>query len=501
MKTTTRTIFFCFSLASVASMAQAQPSSPPPEQAGAPTAVTLPDTPAGKQFAAWLAALNTGKRETLRQFIGEHFAPPPNGTLPADGIADRHFGIYNGTRGLDLRKIANSSPERITAVVQARRMGNWMTVGMTVNAQPPQNILGMGFRNTAAPVDLLPRNKPTEKEIRDKVDDLLTKLVESDAFSGVVLVAMDGRPIYQRACGLASRAWNAPNRIDTKFNIASIGKMFTAVAVAQLVEQGKLSYDDTLGKILPDHSNKDVGQKVTVRHLLTHTSGLTEARTSTQGDKSFRKTFRTIKEHLPSSPNDTLKFEPGTKFEYSNYGYLVLGAIIEKVSGQDYYNYIREHIYMPAGMTNSDCYELDTDPPNLATGYMDAPGRTRRSNIFMLPVKGLSHGLGCYSTAEDLVKFATALRNHTLLNAKSTDLVWTGKVDYTEPGSQYGYGFIVKPYNGTRVIGRGGGWFGITNKFDMYPDLGYTVVILTNIDSDPNAIAFRLREWLTQGHP
>jgi CubicO group peptidase (beta-lactamase class C family) len=499
MRATTRA--FLVSLIWAASTAQAQ-TSPPPEQVGAPAPVTLPDTPAGKQLAAWLAALNTGQRETLRQFVAENFAPPPNGTLPIDGIAGRHFGTYNSTRGLDVRKIETSSPERVTAVVQARRLGNWMTVGMNVTAQPPHKILGMGFRNTAAPAELLPRNRLTEKEIGEKVDDLLTKLVESNAFSGVVVVALDGRPIYQRACGLASRAWNAPNRADTKFNVASLGKMFTAVAVAQLVEQGKLSYDDTLGKILPGYSDGDIGRKVTVRHLLTHTSGLTEARTSTAEAmvKSFRQGFRTLKEYLPSPPNDTLKFEPGAKYEYSNYGYLLLGAIVEKVSGQDYYSYIREHIDQPAGMADTDCYELDADPPGLATGYMDAPGGTRRSNVFTLPVKGLPYGCG-YSTAGDLIKFAEALRNHTLLSAKSTELVWTGRANYTEPGSQYGYGFIVKPYNGTRVIGHGGGWFGITNKFDMYPDLGYTVVILSNIDSDPNAIAFRLREWLTQGRP
>lgn len=492
MRTITAAILLC--LMSVTLPAQPPPTSSPPEQAQAVT--TLPETPAGKQFAAWLAALNTGRRETLRQFITENYAPPPNGPLPVERITDRQFQSFLDTGGFDVRKIAASSPEKIAVVVQAKRTGNWMVVGLTVGAQPPHNILGMGFRNSEAPADLLPRDKLTEQEIRDKVDGFLTKLIEADAFSGVVLVAKDGRPIYQRASGLASRTWNAPNRIDTKFNIASIGKMFTAVAIAQLVEKGKLSYEDTLGTVLPDYPNKDLAQKVTVHHLLTHTSGLTE--NAPPGDQPFRRGFRTVKEYLSSSAHDTLKFEPGSRLEYSSYGYLVLGAIIEHASGQDYYDYIRDHIYKPADMTNSDCYELDTDPPNLATGYMDAPNRTRRSNIFMLPVKGLPYGLG-YSTAEDLVKFARALGDRKLLDAKSTDLIWTGRVDYTESDSRYGYGFIVKRYNGTRIIGHGGGWVGITNKFEMYPDLGYTVVILSNIDSDPNSIASKLREWLTQG--
>jgi D-alanyl-D-alanine carboxypeptidase len=210
--------------------------------------------------------------------------------------------------------------------------------------------------------------------------------------------------------------------------------------------------------------------------------------------------FRTITEYLASSPpNETLKFEPGTKYDYSNYGYLLLGAIIEKASGQNYYDYIRDHIYKPAGMTNSDSYELNTDPPNLAAGYEDGPNGSRLNNIFKLPVKGMPFGLG-YSTVEDLLKFHMALRDGKLLSAKSLEIVWTGKVDaYVD--NQYGYGFFVKRYNGTRIVGHGGGYDGITNQMDMYPDLGYTVVILNNIDSEPSHIAYKLREWLTQGQP
>lgn len=454
------------------------------------------DTAAGKQFAAWLDALNSGRREALQQFIATNFEPPPNVTLPVERITNRHFGTYKITGGFVARKVANSSPEKITVFLEAKRTGFWMTISMAVTATAPNKILGMGFRNTEAPPELLPKEKLSENKIKNNLHNLITKLIESNQFSGVILVAKNGKPIYQRAVGEANRAWSIRNRIDTKFNVASIGKMFTAVAVAQLVEQGKLSYDDPLSKVLPDYPNKEMAQKITVHHLLTHTSGLKEG---IPLDNSFRRGFRTVKDYLPAAAIDTLRFEPGTKLEYGSYGYLLLGAIVERVSGEDYYSYVREHIFKPAGMINTDNYELDAEPPNLATGYMDAAGNTRRSNVFLLPVKGLPFGLG-YSTAEDLVKFNLALLNHKLLNSKSLETVWSaGKIDYNEPDNKYGYGFIVKRYNGTRIIGHGGGGFGITNKFDMYPELGYTVVILNNIDSDPNAVAFKLREWLTQG--
>lgn len=460
--------------------------------------VALPDTPAGKKFGEWLAALNTGERARMRQFIAASSAPPPNGTVPVDAMTNRHMGFYTASHGYEIGKvIATPSPSRITVALKAKRTGYWMLAGLSVTPEAPHNILGFGFRGTEAPAELLPHKKLSERELRSRADALINQLVAADQFSGVILVAKDGKPVYQRAVGQASRAWNLPNRIDTRFNLGSINKMFTAVAIAQLVEQGKLSYTDTLEKALPDYSNKEIAQKVTVRHLLSHTSGITETKSLLSGD-AFRQEFRAVKDYLRNTAADTLKFEPGTKLEYSSYTYLILGAIIEKASGQNYFDYVREHIYKPAGMTASDCYDLDTDPANLATGYMDGEKGTRLSNIQRLPVRGMPFGLG-YATAGDLVRFATALREHKLLNATSLETVWTGVMDYSEFDSKYGYGFIVKKYNNQRIIGHGGGWVGITNKFDMYPDSGYTVVILNNIDSDPNSVAFKFREWLTQG--
>jgi len=481
-------------LALTAPSARAQ-STTASARATATAAVAIPDSPAGERLRGWLAAFNTGSRDTLRQFLKQHQAPPPNDTLPVDRIADRQLGLYKQSKGLVLRRIDASTSERITVTTQAKLSGAWMAVGMTVTADSTRRVLGMGFRNTLAPPELLPSRPFTERAIRDSIDRAIDRLVRADAFSGVIVVAKDGKPIYQRAVGLADRRWKIPNRIDTRFNVASIGKMFTAVAVAQLAQQGKLSYDDTLAKLLPDYPSRDIARRITVRELLAHTSGIAQG---FDLDRSFRRGLRTVKAYLPTTDTDSLHFEPGTRLEYSSYGYLLLGAIIERASGQDYYDYIREHIYRPAGMTASDSYELDTDPPNVATGYMDARNAERRSNIFMLPIKGLPFGLG-YATALDLVRFQGALTRHVLLDSASLARVWTGVQPYTEPSSQYGFGFIVTPYNGTRIIGHGGGWVGITNKFDMYPDLGYTVVILTNIDSDPNELAFRLREWLTAG--
>jgi D-alanyl-D-alanine carboxypeptidase len=275
--------------------------------------------------------------------------------------------------------------------------------------------------------------------------------------------------------------------------------MFTAIAVIQLIEQGKLNYQDKIGKVLPDYPNKEVAGKVTIRHLLSHMSGLTNSQRSTEKEQNGpQRSPRTVKASLESFVNEPLNFEPGSKFDYSNNGFVLLGAIIEKVSGEDYYDYIRDHVFKPAGMSHSDFYDLDNDPPNVATGYMDGPNRTRLSNIFVVGAKGNPAG-GAYSTVGDLLKFSIALRSHKLLKQKSLEDAWTPKSGVREGGRQYGYGFEISNVNGKRAIGHSGGWFGITNQFEMYPDLGYTIVILTNIDDEPSSISRKFREWLLQG--
>ena len=451
--------------------------------------IPIPDTPAGKHFSAWLTVFNSGNGEAIKRFVVANF----DKTFSPDEIADNHAGLFENDGRFEVQKITDSAPGTITVLVRANPTGYWLEIKLEVAAESLQIIKSFRYQHIPMPAEMLPRKKLSDREIRANLDALMKTMVKADLFSGAILVARNGKPIYRQAFGLASRAWKIPNRTDTKFNIASISKMLTATAILQLVEQNKLALDDPIGKILPDYPHKDVAQKVTVHHLLTHTSGLQNKSLS-----QFNRRFRKLQDYLPSFAGEPFEFEPGERYDYSNDGYLLLGLIIEKASGQDYYDYVREHIYKLAGMSDSDSYELDSDPPNLATGYMNAPNKSRRSNIFTLPVKGLSYGL-TYSTVEDLLKFHVALENNRLLKASSLETAWQGKVtSFAE--NQYGYGFDVTKYNGTKIVGHSGGWYGITNQMEMYPELGYTVVILTNYDDLPKPIAMKLREWLTQGN-
>jgi D-alanyl-D-alanine carboxypeptidase len=319
------------------------------------------------------------------------------------------------------------------------------------------------------------------------VNDLQTyldSLASDNKLSGVLLIAKNGVTVASKAAGIANKTSGAVIDLNTKFNLGSMNKMFTSVAVAQLAQAGKLSFTDTVGKHLPDYPNKEVAEKVTIHHLLTHTSGMGmywNEKFMAQRDKLV-----TVAAHLPLFASDALLFPPGEKFQYSNSGYMLLGAIIEKVSGQDYYSYVEEHIYKPAGMTNTGFYEPGKDISNLAIGYskMSRDGQRleeARDNTDMREVKGGPAG-GGYSTAPDLVKFQQALFSYKLLDKEHTALITTGKVDGPRGMGRYGYGFGDNNADGKHSVGHNGGSPGIAANLDMFPESGYTAVALMNTD-------------------
>ena len=164
-----------------------------------------------------------------------------------------------------------------------------------------------------------------------------------------MLLAKDGKPIFTGAYGMADREKKIPNTLNTKFRIGSMNKMFTAVSILQLVEAGKISLSDPVGKYLADYPNKDIATKVTIQQLLTHTGGTGDF-FGPQFD-AHRLELKTLQDYLKLYGERAPEFEPGSRWEYSNYRFLMLGVIVERVSGKSYYDYVSENIYKPAGMT------------------------------------------------------------------------------------------------------------------------------------------------------
>ena len=352
--------------------------------------------------------------------------------------------------------------------------------------------------NTPLPTHTMPPARETEAVQEpvsapfdaDEIDKSIERLAANDQLSGAVLIAWQGETVLERAYGLADRDQNIPNRTDTKFNLGSLDKMFTAISILQLAEQGRLSLDDSAADHLPDYANQDVARSVTIHQLLTHTSGMGNYFDSPLYAE-IHDQIRSAADYLPLFIDTPLQFEPGERFGYSNSGYIVLGLIIEAVTGLNYYDYVRENIFEPSGMSDTAAYEIDAGTPNLAIGYtyLDEDGMQTdqlSDNLFVLPMRGGPAG-GGYSTAPDLNAFANALLSYQLLSQEMTDLLLEGKVELNED-VKYAYGFFDRTVMGHRVVGHGGGFPGICSILAIYPDLGYTTVILTNSDQDCLAV-------------
>jgi CubicO group peptidase (beta-lactamase class C family) len=462
----------------------------------------LPGTPAGRQAEALLQVFNEGKGGKMLAFIKDHYAKAALAKRPLEHHHATFGELWMNTSGLTVQKVESSSERSIVLIVLDKLVGEAARLQVDVEAKKPHGILEVKLQPVASPSG--DSGRPlTDEEVAKAVQAYVEKLTAADAFSGTVLIARGDKVLYQGAFGLASRAFQVPNRLDTKFNLGSMNKMFTAVAIAQLVEAGKLSFEDKVGKILPDYPNKAVAEKVTVHQLLTHTSGLGNFfnKKYQEADKSR---LREVKDFLPLFVDEPLEFEPGARWRYSNAAFIVLGAIIEKASGQNYYDYVREHLYKPAGMTNSDAYELDRDPPNLAVGYTsEGPGgqggpKRDWNNLFLHVVKGGPAG-GGFSTVEDLWRFSLALQSHKLLSAQSTQRVTTGKVQLRPESAdeKYAYGFFDEQVQGAHIVGHGGGFPGINSQLDIYLGKGYTVAVMSNYDPPAaGRVAQRIRTLL-----
>lgn len=468
---------------------------------GGPPSVEFPQTVAGTKLQGFVTAFNTGDEDAWRNWILED---PKAVDSPA--VFERRlnfFGTLHGDLGgVEVVQVTSRSDFVVTAVLRAlhpAREFEWVDMMMTFDSLPPHSWLTFSVRPTEDPRVKLPGGKLSDEQIARYLDEYIDGLVEEDRFSGAILITHSGEPIYESVHGLACKRYDVPNRIDTKFNLGSMDKMFTGVAIGQLAQEGRLSFDDKVGKYLPDYPNEEVREKVTIHQLLTHTSGL-----GNYWDELFDSKWwevRTVQQYADLFAEKPLEFEPGARFSYSNAGPIVLGLIIEEISGQSYYDYVRQHIYEPAGMINSGCFEVDKDEPNLAIGYthMDYDGSVDpdhwRNNLFLHAIKGGPAG-GGYSTVGDLVKFAAALQSNVLLNEEYTDIVTTGKVPMG-PDAKYAYLFGDETENGQRFIGHNGGAPGINAELAIFTNSGYTVAVLANYDGAATTVARKAKALIT----
>jgi CubicO group peptidase (beta-lactamase class C family) len=472
----------------------ASPSAAPP-----PADVPLPDTPAGKTMADWLRTLNGGSVDELRRFYETRYAPALNPPGAVEHRVQFVLGLRAEEGNRHVRGITRSTPTEIEVVLQMETTGTWWKQIMKVDERAPHLVLDSRGEPTLRPDALCEGGALDDAALRARLDAYVDGLAKRGKFSGAIAVARGDRVVYERAEGVASIAWNAPMRVDTKMNLGSMNKMFTSVAIAQLVAQGKMAYSDTLAKLVPDYPNPEVAKKITVHQLLTHTSGLGDY-FNDDYERLAKDKLRKVRDYFPLFVDKPLLFEPGARFSYSNAGFMVLGAVVESVSGQDYFDYVRDHVYKPVGMLDTDAFEMDHDTPNLAIGYTHAEGDPLgawTNNLYLHVVKGGPAG-GGFSTVRDLTRFASALMHGTILDREHVAIVTTRKVE-EGPGDGYGYGFGVQTVRGHATYGHNGGFAGINGHLTVIPDMGVSVAVLTNRDP-PSAdrVALMAIDYLTQ---
>jgi CubicO group peptidase (beta-lactamase class C family) len=436
-------------------------------------AVALAD-PGEDRANAWVKAFNAGP-EAMEAFAVANYTDEARARrTPAErrGLYDNLHAAHGTLSVMGVR--IDGDTVNLTAKPER---GDPLQLRFKIEAAEPHRIAGLGIEVGGGPGDgpranLPPLNLPKnahaanyDQQLNTALDAYLRKLAADDAFSGTVLVAKNGEAVFDKAYGLASRRFSVPNKTSTRFNVGSITKDFTKTAIAQLAQAGKLKMTDTIATHLPDYPNKDVAGKITIQQLVDHRSGLGDIFTRRFFEVA-KNGFSTPRDFIAFFASDPLQFEPGTQQKYSNYGYVVLGAIVEAVSGEGYFDYIQQHVFTPLGMSGSGFLDLELPIPDIAIGHTKQRPTNREpyaewheNTAFRYNPRGIPAG-GSYSTTRDLLLFDRAMRAGKLLNPE-----WSRWYHHGDP-------------NGPAVYA--GGSPGVNAV--VASDATWTVIVLGNID-------------------
>ncbi|MGD2154179.1 MAG: serine hydrolase domain-containing protein [Gemmatimonadales bacterium] len=457
----------------------------------------MPTGVVGERISSIISTLNAGDPEAVRRFIEEECSQQFANFAPMEEHISVFLGVRRQTGGVDFHGIRTYVPERAgetVVILKDRNFGAWRA--FTLRLDGDGRVAGLGFNDARTPTNV---DEPplSEAQVLEIIEETVERICANDVFAGTVLLAKEDDILFSHACGEASKRFHVPNNIDTRFNIGSMNKMFTATAIAQLVERGELSYDETIDRYVDESwLPAEITSKITIHHLLSHTSGLGSYFTEKFFNES-RRLYREIEDFKPLVREEELAFEPGERFRYSNTGMLLLGVVIESVTGVSYFDYIRQHIYGPAGMESSDSYEMDYPVENLAIGYDPQPGREPAwmNNLFLHSIKGGPAG-GGFSTVGDLHRFARALLTGRLVSQSSLDVMWTDK-----SGAGYGYGFGIRAGPRGTVVGHGGGFTGINGDLAIFVEAGYVVAVLSNYSNGASPLSGRIQDLIGRVQP
>lgn len=344
-------------------------------------------------------------------------------------------------------------------------------------------------------------------ELSKKIEEIMDK--HKNDFSGVVLVKNSSDIIYSKAFGYAHMGWKIPNNMDTRFDTASITKLFTTVGILQLIDKEKISFDT---KVVDFLGIKDttISSEVNVFQLLTHTSGIADDADEEEGEDyeelwklKPNYSIREAVDFLPQFIHKPAKFNPGEKCSYNNVAFILLGLIIEKVSGMNFREYIQKNIFNRIGMNNTEFCSMDGINYNVAEGYApieDDNGKVikYKKNIYSYPPIGTPDS-GAYTTASDLDLFIRQLKDGKLLSERLTEDIFKPKVDYRMVGKYkkmigYCFEFSMDASNKILCMDKGGSNAGVNNDFYYFPDSDITMVILSNNEYPTHLIKYEIMD-------
>ena len=471
-------------LASAATAAVAAPRSPAPPspappppaasvcgEAAPPDASQTPATAAVLRLAKdWVAAIDTADDAAFVAFVKDR------GPVLIGG--PDWLRLRDILHGIQLCGLKSAAPDLVELWAYDPGYDAFATMGFKPGATAADKPEFMFLRGTDAvpPGAARPARLPLPALIR-AVDARAAERTAHDLFAGAILIARNGRILFQKAYGLADRAHRRPNRLDTQFRFGSMGKMFTMIAIMQLVERGKVDLEAPIGRYLPDYPNRDIATKVKVANLLSHTGGT--------GDifgpefDSHKATLRTTKDYVDLYGSRAPQFAPGARTSYSNFGFILLGRIVEQVSGLSYDDYLARNLFAPAGMASTGNRPESEILPRRAIPYMGAGARLKSAEA-TLPLNGTAAG-GGYSTVGDFNRFVAGLTTHRLLRAETLDKLIKGGVTLAD-GKFAPFDFGGKAGDAGPVIGHGGGAPGMSGSLQHFLNSGVTVVVLANRD-------------------
>ena len=451
--------------------------------------IAIPDTRPGAALRAWLDAFNSGDHARVASYYDKYEPTHKDHTGSLLSFREQ-------TGGFNLIRIEKSEPLHLEALVKEREGSNFALLKLDMNDGDPPTVKQIAVHIVPAPPDQPKAARLSFPEALKALDTKATELAAQDKFAGAVLVARSDAIALEKAYGSADRTNHLSNTVDTEFHIGSMNKMFTATAILQLVGEGKIDLAAPLGRYLPDYPNHDLATKVTIRHLLTHTGGTGDI--FTPEFEAHRLELRELADYLKLFGSRDLEFEPGSKWAYSNYGFILLGVVIEKISGVPYYDYVRKHVFEPAGMRATESLPETDSAPKRSLGYMRKNGAWV-TNADTLPWRGTSAG-GGYSTVGDLFRFAQALSNGKLVNPDLFAQMTSKQASDPQmpPGAGYGFGMMVSEEPQGKRFGHGGGAPGMNAELRVYPRTRTVVVVLANLD--PPA-ATRLADFFDERMP